>query len=92
MPLHFQNETDEAMVFSTADTSIYGTGGTGREERNHQLMDTSSSIGGNEEAKSSSRGKFYRLNRHDPYQSPEEYLPPELGRPSLSESMGAKSK
>jgi len=55
-------------------------------------MDSQSSMGGNEEAKSSGRGKFYRLNRLDPYQSPEEYPPPELGRPSLSESMGAKSK
>lgn len=45
-----------------------------------------------EETKSSGRGNFTGRIRVDPNRLPQQYPPPELGRPSLSESTGAKSK
>ena len=83
-----QTETDADLVFSTGDTSMQGTG---REARNHLNMASQSSMGGIEEHKSAGGGNS-RRNRLEPQMIPSEYPPPELGRPSLSESTGAPSK
>lgn len=84
-----QNETDEAMVFSTADTSVQGTG---RGQVNNLVMGSQSSMGVLEESKSSRQGNLLRHNEMGPRYLPQECAPPELGRPSLSEKNEAKSK
>ena len=86
-----QTETDGDMVFSTADTSVQGTQ---RDPHQNLHMGSQSSMGGLEEMKSAGPGNLTRrdqLNEQN-LMHPAEYQPPELGRPSLSESMGASSK
>lgn len=85
-----QNETDEAMVFSTADTSVQGTG---RGQVNNLVMGSQSSMGVLEESKSSRQGNLLRHEGMGRGYLPEECAPAELGsRPSLSEKNKAKSK
>lgn len=86
-----QTETDGDMVFSTADTSVHG--GTGRDPHHNNLnMNSQSSMnmsGANVEMNSTGGGddsSRRRGDRLDPRMIPSKRSPPELGRPSLSES------
>ena len=81
-----QTETDEAMVFSTAETSVQGTG-RGPPVHNLAMVSQGSICALEEESKSSHRqmGNLSMRDRSNPCHLPEERTPPELGRPSLSE-------
>lgn len=86
-----QNEADEAVVFSTADTSVQGTGRDARHNNLH--MGSQSSMSHLEETKSRGRGNLTRREQQlNQEMIAKEMVPPELGRPSLSESTGPPSK
>ena len=88
-----QTETDGDMVFSTADTSVQGTG---RDPRHNLNMNSQSSMSVGANVEMNSAGGGNSSSRHgdpsDPRMIPSEYPPPELGRPSLSESTVGHSK